>query len=201
MEYSVDLFINQVAALSVPAGAIVFIHKHKLFHARYRMGVLFVLGLGCMFQLLFFLALLEYSEGQIAWRLKQEGVQTTALILSSREGGSHSRRFIKGHLNWSHYYDAACEYTDARGERLKGNVELPPNMPHLPGDKVLIRYLPSDSSVMREDYYLARAREPGKWVFVSLPWIANALLFALIYSNARRRKRRAMIAGRLDFPY
>jgi hypothetical protein len=196
-----DVFICQLAGLCVPAGAIMLIYKGGLFHARYRRGVLFILGIAVGLELVFLLGGFYYAEAAVRWRLRQEGMETTALIISSREAGSDSRRFGRAHLNWSHYYAATCQYTDARGARLQGSIEIPPSMPHLPGDKVSVRYLATDSSVMREDYDLMTATEPEKWPYLWLPWIGNAILFAGIYSNARARKRRAVAAGRLDFPY
>jgi hypothetical protein len=118
-------------------------------------------------------------------------------VLSTRKTGKTSRTNIHG----SQMYAATCEYVDQYGVKWHGLIQLPDELPHTPGQTVLVRYLPSDPTVMREEYYILTAREPGKWVFVALPWIANSLLCALIYADAQKRKKRAVRAGRAAFPY
>jgi hypothetical protein len=197
MQFPFDVLISQLAALSVPVGAMILIHKRKLFHPRYRRGLLVVLSAALGLALLFLLGVFQYAEAAVAWRLKHDGITTTARIIAIRKAGRVSRTNIHG----SQMYDAICEYSDSRGEKFQGIIKLPEELPHTPDTITSVRYLPADPTVVREEYYVVTARDPGKWVFLWLPWIANAILFAMIYSDVQRRKRRAIMIGRSDFPY
>lgn len=198
---ALDVLISQLAALAVPAAAFTIVYKLKLFHPRYRQAVLFILGGAFVLELVGQLAFFQFVEERTEWRLKQEGVTTTARILSSWKAGSASRRF-RGHLNWVSFYDATVEYADRNGAKYRGLVEVGPAVSHASGDTVSVRYLPSEPTAMREEVYVSTAKQPpSKLVFASLFWGWDALVLSWIFLRARKKKRRAMKMGRTDFPY
>jgi len=200
--YAPFAFLNQFLAIGVVAAALALVLKLGRIHPRYRRGLVFVIGLALAFQIIFLLAVAQFAEQQIVLRLQQEGRRTTARILSSFEASSSSMRLLRPHRNWSNYFDARCEYTDGNGRTWRGLVELLPTMPRSPGDSVAIRYLPDDPNVMRENDYVEVSRKAtSKVAFLSLPWLANGIALLTIWLNARKRKRRALAMGRLDFPY
>ena len=198
---ALDVLISQLTALSILAAAIVLVHKREIFHPGYRGAVLFILGGAFLLELLGQLAFFQFVEERTEWRLKHEGILTTARILSSWKAGSYSRRY-RGHLNWDHFYDATVLYADQNGAEHRGSVEIGPSQPHASGDTVSVRYLASGPVVMREEVYVSTAKEPpSKLAFASLFWGWDALVFAWIFVRARKKKRRALRIGRTDFPY
>lgn len=202
MQNPLDVLVSQLLALSLPIGAAVYIAARRRFQVRYRLGLLFILILASGLEFVFLAAYAEFSESRTEWALKQRGITAMARIVSSSEAGMYSRRPGKGHLNWSHYFDAVCEYADDRGVVRRGEVELTDSMPHRRGDPVAVRYLPANPEIVREAYYANAAKEPpSKLAFASIPWVANVLVAALIYGDIRRRRRTATRMGLSNWPF
>jgi len=158
MQSPLAVFISHMAALALLAAALIVVHKRQVLHARYRWGVLSMLGAALGLALLFALSVLQYREAVVAWRLKQEGMTTPAHILSARKTGKTARTNMHG----SQMYDVTCEYVAHRGAKLHGRIQLPDELSPTPGTTVLVRYLPSDPTVVREEYDVLTDRAVGR---------------------------------------
>ncbi len=202
MPDAIDVALSQLLAVSVPVAAFAVIYNRRFFHPRYRRAVLSVLAGFFLVQLAWLPAFFIFRESRLEWRLRQEGVSATARILASHQGGSYSARMGRGHLNWERFWEVTCEYSDGHGEKYRGEVEVYPAMPHSPGDAVAVRYIPSDPTIVREEYRIREARKPlPKLVFVPIAWVVNAIFAAWLGFRTVRKKRRAVALGIADFPY
>lgn len=95
-----------------------------------------------------------------------------------------SRRIVfNAHGSWSFELGALLgsylRILRRHGEKYRGEVEVYPAMPHSPGDAVAVRYIPSDPTIVREEYRIREARKPlPKSVFVPIAWGVNAIFAA-----------------------